>query len=244
MEDIFSREQTILDDAQAHINEVRNGSFLSLDKFVNLTNEYKVLLKQHRKIIKISDRASTNLIIDQRGQITDLKDKVHYDGLTGIFNRRYLEENLKRVIKSVSRSGGHLSVLMLDIDYFKRYNDTYGHNEGDICLIAVAKTISECLLRADDFVARYGGEEFTVVLPDTDEAGARLISNKVLENIRALNIPHEKNEAASCVTISIGATTSKVEYTQTSEDYLKNADKALYQSKQNGRNQYTYIDFR
>jgi diguanylate cyclase (GGDEF)-like protein len=82
-----------------------------------------------------------------------------------------------------------------------------------------------------------------VILPDTDESGARLLAGKILENIRARNIPHEKNEAADCVTISIGVTTSEADNTQSGDDYIKRADKALYQSKLNGRNRYTYIDF-
>jgi len=207
---------------------------------MELAKEYGRLLKQLRRVTKVSDRTTKTLNTSKY----DLLDKVHFDVLTGIYNRRFLEENLTRIIKSISRSGGQLSVLMLDIDFFKNYNDTYGHSEGDTCLKAVAEIIATSLTRADDFVVRYGGEEFAVVLPNTCESSAQLMADRILKNIRMRNIPHEKNEAAPCVTISIGLTTSEVEYMQSADDYIKQADKALYQSKQNGRNRYTYIDFK
>jgi len=234
MDDLFAPEQKILDSALLYADEQNDG------KYRELAKEYGRLLKQLRRATKVSDRTTTCLNVSK----LDLLDKVHFDVLTGIYNRRFLDESLERIIKSISRSGGTLGVLILDVDYFKRYNDTYGHGEGDICLRVVAQTIAETLFRADDFVARYGGEEFCVVLPDTDENGARLMAGKIIENIRAKNIPHEKNEAADCVTVSIGVTTGEVTHTQKGDDYIKQADKALYQSKQNGRNRYTYINFK
>jgi diguanylate cyclase (GGDEF)-like protein len=165
------------------------------------------------------------------------------DPVTGIYNRRYLEENLKRVIISLSRSGGILSLLMIDVDLFKNYNDAYGHNKGDGCLKTIAEILTENLLRADDFVARYGGEEFVVVLPNTSERGACKVADKLRKSIQDYNLPHEKSNVASSVTISVGVTTGKVEYTYTGNDFIKQADKALYMSKQSGRNKYTYLDF-
>jgi diguanylate cyclase (GGDEF)-like protein len=167
-----------------------------------------------------------------------IRAEVEYDGLTGIYNRRFFDKNMKRIISSLSRSGSLLSLLMIDIDLFKRYNDTYGHVEGDKCLKIVAQTLSKSITRADDFVARYGGEEFVMVLPNTNEYGARLIAEKLLENIRKCNIPHEKNDAANCLTISIGVTTGKVTFTDTTDDFVNKADAMLYKAKQNGRNRY------
>jgi diguanylate cyclase (GGDEF)-like protein len=172
----------------------------------------------------------------------ELIDKVHYDALTGIYNRRFMEESLKRLMRSLSLSGGTLSLLMMDVDFFKRYNDTYGHLMGDECLKAVAGALAENIKRSGDFVARYGGEEFIVVLPNTDENGAKLVANRMLKNIRELGIPHEKNDAANCVTISIGATCGNVAPTQKADDYIKRADEALYMSKQNGRNQNNFLE--
>lgn len=239
MMDLFEREQMIYDSAMCRVNELQNGGSSELEEFAALAKEYGRLLKQLRRVTKISDRTT----VDLNASKLDLLDKVHYDALTGIYNRRYMEENLKRIVKSISRSGGILSVLMLDIDFFKKYNDTYGHSMGDECLKAVAKALNDSLQRADDFVARYGGEEFIVVLPNTDESGACFMADRMLENVRACDIPHKKNEAADCVTISIGVATSVVAHKQKGEDYIKRADEALYTSKKKGRNRYTFIDF-
>ena len=243
MEDMYEREQKTLDDALAHLKDVRSGAPVCVDLFAKVVDEYKLLLRHQRKLIKITDKASTNMITGQKEQISELINIVHYDVLTGIYNRRFLEENLKRIIKMISRSGGLLSVLMLDIDFFKRYNDTYGHGQGDTCLKSVAETVAGTLSRAEDFVARYGGEEFTVVLPHADAAGAQMIADKIITNVQALKMLHEKNDAADCVTISIGITTGNVQHGQDYSDYLKRADEALYMSKHNGRNRSTYIDF-
>jgi len=240
VDDIFSDEQKILDDAISYSAELQDDETAGKAQYDKLVKEYGRLLKQLRRVTKLSDRATVNLNTSK----IDLLDKVHYDALTGIYNRRFLEDNLKRIIGSLSRSGDVLSVLMMDVDFFKKYNDTYGHSEGDTCLIAVANAIKESLSRPDDFAARYGGEEFVVVLPNTDEMGARFLAGRILENIRSKNIPHEKNQAADHVTISIGVTTCHAERTQSGDDYIKQADIALYQSKESGRNRYTYIDFK
>jgi len=165
------------------------------------------------------------------------------DQLTGIYNRRYFDGSLKKTIKFQSRTGGGLSVLMIDVDYFKKYNDTYGHDAGDDCLRAVAAALSQCVIRDRDFVARYGGEEFAVVLPNTDKNGAQVVAEKMLEKMRERNMPHEASDIAGYVTISIGGTTGIVNHLQHGSDYIKAADKALYESKKNGRNRYTFIDF-
>ena len=174
--------------------------------------------------------------------IRDLFTKANVDTLTGIHNRRYIENNLDQTMEFLSRSNGQLSVLMLDIDFFKRYNDTYGHDRGDMCLKAVAGALASGVSRSNDFVARYGGEEFLAVLPNTDEIGARAIAEKLLDNVRTLDIPHAGNDAAPCVTISIGVATGSVEFTQNQEEYVKRADQALYMSKQSGRNKYTFLE--
>jgi diguanylate cyclase (GGDEF)-like protein len=164
------------------------------------------------------------------------------DPVTGIFNRRYMDENLKRVISTLSRSSGMLSMLMIDVDLFKNYNDTYGHSKGDVCLKIIAQLIHNNLLRADDFVARYGGEEFAVILPNTSEHGARMVSERLIEGIRNRKIPHESSTVAPHVTISIGSTTGMVQHTYIGNDFIKRADRALYMSKQNGRDRYTFLN--
>jgi len=240
MKDLFAVEQKILNEATLYVTKLKNGAVLAPDKYCELVEEYSSLLRQFRKLILISDKATVSLNISKH----DLLDKVYLDALTGIYNRWFLDDNLQRVIKTMSRAGGFLSVLMIDIDFFKNYNDTYGHSMGDSCLKAVAETIAKCLLRGGDFAARFGGEEFVVLLPNTSANGARIMADKMLENVRALNVSHAKNEAADCVTVSIGITTGNVKHEHKGEDYIKCADEALYQSKQNGRNQYTYMDFK
>jgi len=175
--------------------------------------------------------------------IVDLFTKANYDALTGIHNRRFLENSFQNILHMLSRSDGTLSVIMLDIDFFKKYNDTYGHDQGDVCLRAVAQALAGTITRKGDFAARYGGEEFTVVLPNTDEDGARLVAGKLLESVRGLALPHEASDTAEYVTVSIGVTTGNVIYTHSWDDYIKRADEALYMSKQSGRNQYTFLAF-
>ena len=240
--DIFEDEQRVYDEAAARVETVKNGTPFDFEEYAKLTKEYGRLLRQLRRSTRIADRTTYELHENNM----DLKDKVHYDALTGIYNRRFIEDSLVRVVRSLARSGGILSVLMVDVDNFKKYNDTYGHSEGDTCLKIIAETIAGSLSRADDFVARYGGEEFVVILPGTDESGARVMSNKILKNIIERKIPHEKNEANEAmgyITVSIGTTTSVVEHAHNGADYVKRADKALYMSKQNGRNRYTFISF-
>ncbi|MCL2164022.1 MAG: diguanylate cyclase [Oscillospiraceae bacterium] len=176
--------------------------------------------------------------------IEDYFTKANYDVLTGIHNRLYMEDNIVRVMKFLSRPNSSLSVLMIDVDYFKKYNDTYGHEQGDVCLRKIAQSLASGVKRTNDFVARYGGEEFVVVLPFANETGACLTASRLLENVRALKIPHAKNDASEYVTISIGITTAPVDYSLTWEEYLKRADEAVYMSKQNGRNRYTFLPFR
>ena len=178
----------------------------------------------------------------KKAVISDMLDalvgKIHFDMLTGVYNRRYMEDALNRLVNTLRRSGKMLSVLMIDIDRFKQYNDTYGHVEGDSCLRAVAKTIEGSILRGDDFVARYGGEEFAVILPNTDEDGARRIAERILENVRSRKIPHAHNEAAPYVTVSVGVAACCAEAMQNYTEWMQCADQALYAAKANGRDRY------
>jgi diguanylate cyclase (GGDEF)-like protein len=238
--DLFENEQRIYDNALNRMAEISEGEKFDLAEFAKLTEEYGKLLKQLRRSTRLADR----IVVDLHAMNLDLTDKVYYDVLTGVFNRRYMDDNLKRIIRSIGQSGGgNLSILLIDIDYFKKYNDTYGHGEGDTCLKTVTKAIAESVMRPDDFVARYGGEEFVVILPNTDENGARIIADRILRNVRSLNIPHKASEVSDRVTVSIGATTAYVDLVHNGSDYIKRADEALYVSKGNGRNQYTYHDF-
>jgi diguanylate cyclase (GGDEF)-like protein len=158
------------------------------------------------------------------------------DGLTGIANRRSFDSRLEQEWKRHQRSQTPLSLAMLDLDFFKLYNDRQGHRAGDDCLKAVARAIQSNLGRPFDFVARYGGEEFVLILPNTDSAGAANVLENTLISIRSLAIPHPASTArGGVVTISIGcATVVPGEYDSPSE-LLHRADQALYEAKANGR---------
>jgi diguanylate cyclase (GGDEF)-like protein len=219
---------------------MEGGAVCDHKRFKRLAKEYGRLLKQLRRITKVNDKTTGALNTKKE----ELQGKVNVDAMTGIYNRRYFENSLSTLKESLSISGGRMSILMMDVDFFKKYNDTYGHVEGDECLKTIASTLQNTLQRGDDFVARYGGEEFVIVLPNTDESGARNIADKVLQNIRAVKIPHEKNdENGSIVTISIGITTVNPTEAQDEMEYVKRADEALYAAKSGGRNRYVYVEY-
>ena len=160
------------------------------------------------------------------------------DGLTGIANRRCFDETLLREWRRAQRNRQPLSLLVADVDHFKEFNDTYGHQVGDDCLKAVARGLAACLNRATDLVARYGGEEFAVVLPDTDEQGAHAVAELMRRTVAELSIPHSGSGVAGHVTLSLGVATCSPgnEPETTASSLLGDADKALYEAKHGGRN--------
>jgi diguanylate cyclase (GGDEF)-like protein len=174
--------------------------------------------------------------------IQDLFTKANYDALTGIYNRRYLDDTLERTLNNMNRTGDLLSLLYVDVDHFKVYNDVYGPDAGDECLIKLAEALKTCLFRGNDFVARTGGEEFMVVLPHTPEKGARLVADRMLEGVRALMIPHTAGVSGGIITISIGIVTGMRSPTRwLPQDFFLRADEALRQAKDHGRNRYAYL---
>lgn len=162
------------------------------------------------------------------------------DGLTGLFNRRYFDDNFIKEWKQASRDKTPLSLLIVDIDYFKNYNDFYGHLEGDDCLRKVAQALYEALMRPTDIIARYGGEEFTAILPNTDKNGAARVGERMMEYIDRLQIAHKGSSVANGVTVSIGASTLVPDGKLTVTSLLERADKALYEAKEKGRNVFCH----
>ena len=158
------------------------------------------------------------------------------DGLTGIANRRQFDEVLEREWQRSVRNDSPLSLILLDIDYFKLYNDHYGHQAGDDCLRLVARTLDRVVQRPTDLVARYGGEEFVVVLPDTDQAGAQAVARELLSEVCNLGILHEDSLSANHLTLSLGTATRCSGQFRTAADLLAAADQALYLAKEQGRN--------
>ncbi|WP_428560585.1 MAG: diguanylate cyclase domain-containing protein [Solidesulfovibrio sp. DCME] len=158
------------------------------------------------------------------------------DSLTGIANRRHFDEALAREIARHARSGDELSLILLDIDHFKAFNDLYGHVAGDDCLRRVSGVLSRSVGRAGDFVARYGGEEFVCILPMTDSRGAYDVAEQMRRGVAALGIPHAASDAGGCVTISCGAATCACTDVAKASDIVSRADTLLYQAKAAGRN--------
>jgi len=165
----------------------------------------------------------------------ELKRLSASDGLTGIANRRFFDEHLSREWRRARRGSGEIAILMCDVDHFKAYNDTYGHQAGDDCLRQVAHKIRDSMERAADLAARYGGEEFVVLLPDTPIAGAHIVAEKLRQTIHALNLPHT-GSAHQHVTLSIGIAAMAAGDQNTQQTLIEAADRALYRAKHAGRN--------
>lgn len=238
MEDLFERERKILDHAVSYLGKAEQEGCCDVAEYAAVVKAYRTLLKQLIRITRLADRTAVDLNTSKQ----DLQDKVHVDELTGIYNRRFFEESLARLMEEPERFGGVLGVLMMDVDFFKRYNDTYGHAMGDDCLRAVAGAIKESMEGPAGFVARYGGEEFVAMMPGGDEEAARAMARRILERIRGLGILHAHNDAAPYVTISIGAAAGRVTQSRGPGVFLMAADRALYRSKHDGRDRYTYIN--
>lgn len=166
-----------------------------------------------------------------------LQDLATTDPLTNINNRSFFDRNLELEWKRSLREKEPLSLLMLDIDYFKPYNDNYGHQAGDLCLIRVVEAIHSQLKRSADILSRYGGEEFTVILPNTDSQGAYNLGEKIRKEVENLNITHHASPIKPVVTISIGMSTLIPNLDISQEQLFKQADDALYLAKRFGRNQ-------
>jgi diguanylate cyclase (GGDEF)-like protein/PAS domain S-box-containing protein len=171
-----------------------------------------------------------------------LKKLSNIDGLTGIANHRRFFEIFRKEWNRSIRNGSPISLLMCDVDFFKRYNDNYGHQKGDECLKKIAEALKKVLNRPGDFAARYGGEEFAVVLPETDSKGASTIAEKIRKHVQSLQLIHEKSTINDYVTISLGCATTIPKFTKNYSLLIKATDTALYRSKQRGRNRITVID--
>jgi len=165
-----------------------------------------------------------------------LKSLSFLDGLTGIANRRHFDHELLRETRRAKREKKPLSLIIIDIDYFKAFNDTYGHLKGDDCLKTVTSTLRKTLKRPGNFPARYGGEEFAVLLPNTDDEGAVIIAENLRTSIESAGIEHINSLCSDYVTVSLGVVTRFPEQTELPDDLISAADRALYRSKHEGRN--------
>ena len=185
-------------------------------------------------------RARVRTQLTLKAQSDLLRQWVYIDGLTGVFNRRHFDERLASEWGRAERTGTALSVVLLDVDFFKRYNDRYGHQAGDDCLRSVAACLKACIKRPGDLVARYGGEEFVCLLPDTDLAGAMVVARHLGAAVHALQIAHADSAAAAVVTVSLGVccqSSRPVRQAAGAAALLRQADSQLYLAKSSGRHQ-------
>lgn len=210
-----------LPDAIELVARVRyhSRSFLALQQ---RDEAYRALRESQQKLLE------TNLVLQRL---------MNSDGLTGLSNRRHFDEYLEMEWRRALREQSQLSLLLIDVDHFKAFNDTFGHVAGDEALRQVAGALRESCSRSSDLPARYGGEEFAIILPGTSPGGARLLAEKLRLTVLAMGIAHELPVPGSSLTISLGVATLTPRAGQSYLDLIEQADRALYNAKHGGRNQ-------
>lgn len=164
------------------------------------------------------------------------------DGLTGIANRRFFDDLLEKEWRRALRISSAISLIMLDIDFFKIFNDTYGHPSGDKCLTKVANTLKNTLKRAGEIVARYGGEEFIIVMPNTQLKDAIIVSKRISAEIRSLEIEHKNSTVSAYITVSMGIANVVPQKSSSPSAFIDKTDKALYKAKAEGRNRHSVFE--
>ncbi|MGX9462589.1 diguanylate cyclase [Shewanella sp. A14] len=190
----------------------------------------------HKPINPVITKARIKNQIMLKYQTDLLRSIALLDGLTGVANRRKLEQTLPSCWLQCAREKLPLTIIMLDIDFFKHFNDTYGHTEGDACLRVVAQKIKDTVNRPYDLVARFGGEEFICILPNTDLLGGTYVAQQIVDSIVSLKIAHSGSDVSKFVTISAGVATIIPSADASYQHLIKVADKQLYLSKARGRN--------
>ncbi|WP_293615137.1 sensor domain-containing diguanylate cyclase [Porticoccus sp.] len=205
-----------------------------------LTVDAGPIYDAHGSLIAVVQTIRDNT--DYKNAQSKLEKMAITDELTGLYNRRYFTDHLDMEWRRGMRSREPLALIFLDIDYFKQYNDHYGHMVGDDCLKSIATTIQHSLLRATDMATRYGGEEFCILLPNTSLTGALKVAAQVQANIKRLQIPHADNPISSSITISAGVASLVPTTEERSSRLTSLADKALYEAKGRGRDQTVASD--
>jgi len=190
----------------------------------------------------INERKEMELLLEESNRrLTELSNQ---DSLTGIANRRCFDATLEHEYSRLSRSNSKLSIILLDVDYFKNYNDYYGHVMGDDCLRKIGKVLADCISRSVDLAARYGGEEFACILPDTDIHSAVKTAERMRRGILNLKIEHKKSPVSEFLTASFGVTTVQYSSEISLEEIIAMADKLLYKAKVSGRNRIEYAELK
>lgn len=200
-------------------------------------------------VMERDERKRYLLTMRERGVVRELtraherlQELSRVDGLTGLYNRRHFQEYVERVWERSQFDGSDVSIIMVDVDHFKKYNDRYGHPAGDECLTQIAKVLQGTVRRPEDLIARYGGEEFIVVLPQTASGYAVAVAERVREAVEALQMRHESSTSSHFVTVSIGVSSCKADFLLKASQLISAADLALYQAKHEGRNRVCVQD--
>jgi diguanylate cyclase (GGDEF)-like protein len=220
--------------AQAAISLVNARLYTQAQAYAKELKEANTLLADYNTNLEKTVAERTEELQKANQKLLELATS---DGLTHIPNRRLFDQTFQKEWKRHIREQEPLSIILIDIDYFKHYNDYYGHLRGDDCLYRVAQAISQVPKRAADLVARYGGEEFAIILPNTLEAGAKEVAEVVRNSVLSLEIPHAQSDVSDFVSLSLGIATVVPNNQYSAEDLLAQADHALYQAKKLGRNQ-------
>lgn len=197
-----------------HISEMLGNTIENENNRVALNSAKQALIEANRKLERLAN----------------------IDGLTGIANRRLFDSTLERDLVRYRKSKKPLSLLLLDVDYFKGYNDTYGHVAGDEALISIAETLAKSCIGPDDFVSRFGGEEFAIILPNSDEAVAITVAQRIVDNVIKLGIEHECSPYNHVLTVSVGVATLNLHSQSQAATFISQADRALYLAKSRGKN--------
>lgn len=237
---LYSRAQTLYL-AVTPIFLISSWSYFVRDDYAILialqeTTATILIIETGRRILSQWFTRSVERDVENKRLLNELTQLASRDQLTNLYNRRFFEYEIDKQTTQAKRYNIPFSVILIDIDYFKRYNDALGHLQGDECLKIVAKVLNASLLRGADSVSRYGGEEFVVILPNTDIDGAILVAERIQSNMAKMVIPHPDSEISNVVTLSQGIATWNNHKGPT--QLIKEADNHLYQAKELGRAQY------
>jgi diguanylate cyclase (GGDEF)-like protein len=226
------QELSILADSFNQMSQEIQQSRNQLEEY-SRSLEQKVEERTQELRSEIEQRVQAETALREANQ--QLKRMAYIDGLTQIPNRRWFDQRLLQEWSRLKREEASLAVILCDVDYFKQYNDTYGHQMGDECLRDVARALLIAARRPSDVVARYGGEEFVVLLPNTNLAGAMVVAEAMQSTVRELKLPHQKSQVSPFVTMSFGLASVVPSDDLEPDVVLIHADRALYQAKAKGR---------
>lgn len=236
-------QQTLKNNKETLINTVTIGLFISIVFSIivvlRIRNIQSKLRANSQELVQLNQSLEAQ-VNERTKELTVLnaflKENSEHDELTKLFNRRKFNEYINVEYNRANRDKGSFSLVLVDIDFFKPYNDGYGHQKGDECLVSVASIMKACLPRSTDFIARYGGEEFVIILPSTNADGAMKVAECVRGSVFNASIPHEYSVSSAYVTISLGVTTYLSDDLRSISEIIESADQALYEAKNNGRN--------